>query len=331
VACTRRRFLATGVAAIAGAMCLTGCPGNPGGRDSSPRPRQECAGTTSARFEGDPGSGHVLYGASLPYTSSLPSFERELGRRLQVHRSYFSAGQSDSLLAAVRDDHANQRLSLASSKCPGTWAQVAEGRWDEWLRNLLQLLSDERYPILLALHHEPENDAGGDGMSPGDWVAMQSHAIWMSRQLGETVTIVPILMHFTVSPASGRDPAQWLVPDSQVFGLDVYNHWSPDNGASWSEFGAQVDEAWPWADGKPVIIAEYGCREDPAEPGRASAWMHEAYNYAQAHDMPILSYFDSWQNSPDGTWELDGERLTAFKALLKASRDGRTAVTTQWC
>ena len=32
-------------------------------------------------------------------------------------------------------------------------------------------------PVIFTLHHEPENDAGGTGMSPSDYVAMQRHLI----------------------------------------------------------------------------------------------------------------------------------------------------------
>lgn len=82
---------------------------------------------------------------------------------------------------------------------------------------------------------------GADAMSPGDWVALQTRAIRMARQLGNAVTIVPILMHFTFASTSGRDPSHWMVPEARVFGLDVYNHWSQSNGAAWTEFGTQVD------------------------------------------------------------------------------------------
>ena len=37
------------------------------------------------------------------------------------------------------------------------------------------------------------------------------------------------------------------------------------------------------------------------------------------HHFVGMSYFDSGANSPDGTWALDGERLTAYSQLLRDS------------
>ena len=45
--------------------------------------------------------------------------------------------------------------------------------------------------------------------------------------------------------------------------------------------------------------------------------MREVYDIALANDFLALSYFDSGQNSPDGSWDLDGERLAQFAQNLK--------------
>lgn len=155
MASTQRRFLACKAAAVAGLVCLRGCPD---AGDSAQRRALGCTGPASARFIGDPGSDHVLYGASLPYTSSILMFERQLGRRLESTAAISLPARPLGSFATVRDDHVNHRLSIVSTKCPGTWAQVAEGQSDGSLRTLLQQLSDEGYPVMLALHHEPKND-----------------------------------------------------------------------------------------------------------------------------------------------------------------------------
>jgi hypothetical protein len=269
---------------------------------------------------GDPGYGRILYGASLPFDHTVEDFEREVGRHLGVHRSYFSAVQRAQLLETVRDDRAHYRASFVSIKPPAAWHEIADGTYDSWLDGLLKSLDDTGYPVLLCLHHEPEDDAGPIGMEPADWVAMQSRAITLARDK-PAVTIVPILMQWTFDSRSGRDPEQWMVAEADVFGLDVYNHWSQTNGMEWQTFGSEVDLVIPWAQGKPILIAEYGCRDDPQQPGRAAQWIRDTYEYSGAHSIPLLSYFDSWQNSPDGTWELFGERLDAFESMLRASYD----------
>ena len=83
---------------------------------------------------------------------------------------------------------------------------------------------------MLALHHEPENDAGPPGMTPAAWLRMQRHAITMASTLAPNVTIVPILMRWTFDPGSGRDPSEWICSEAAIFGVDVYNDWSPTEG-----------------------------------------------------------------------------------------------------
>jgi hypothetical protein len=59
-------------------------------------------------------------------------------------------------------------------------------------------------------------------------------------------------------------------------------------------------------------------RTDPANRGRAAQWLRDAYACAAAHHFVGMSYFDPGQNSPDGAWTLDAERLLVFRANLNA-------------
>jgi hypothetical protein len=313
---SRRRFLGLAVASAVAAAT----PGTRQLHTTRPPIPAPVSRAVGPRFAGDPGSGRILYGASLPFNHPVGAFEQEVDRHLGVHRSYFSAGQVTELLETVRDDRAHYRASFVSIKLPAVWQHVASGASDVWLSGLLNSLADIGYPVMLCLHHEPEDDAGPTGMQAADWISMQSRAIAMSSS-HSAITIVPILMQWTFDSRSGRNPNEWMVPQAKVFGLDVYNHWSQDNGMEWQTFANEVDLVAPWAQGKPILIAEHGCRDYPDEPGRAAQWMKDTYAYAQSHSIPVLSYFNSWQNSPDGTWELFGERLNAFRTLLDVSYD----------
>ena len=79
----------------------------------------------------------------------------------------------------------------------------------------------------------------------------------------------------------------------------------------------------PYANGRPMVVGEYGCREDPRDPERAVRWMRRAFDYAITNDIICMSYFNSRQNSPDGTWELDGRRAEVFRRLLGRSEVAR--------
>jgi hypothetical protein len=171
--------------------------------------------------------------------------------------------------------------------------------------------------VFLSINHEPENDTGAWGMAAGDFVGMQRRAIRRARELAPHVTIVPVLQQWTFNPARKNiDPESWIVPEADVFGLDLYNPWSPTNGKAWRSFASKVDEVQPWIDGKPVAIGEYGCRIDPLLPGRAATWLADAVDYCRSHDVVSMSYFHSRINSPDGTFELSGETARTFTRLL---------------
>lgn len=280
----------------------------------APRRLRESASATGTRFPGDPGPGRLFYGASVMPGLSLPALERALDHRLTLRRSYFNAAQVDALLSRVAEDHDAARLPVVSVKLPGSWAQVAAGEHDGWLDDLLDRLDSSARPVMLSLHHEPENDVGGPGMTAGDWVGVQQRAITAAR--GTTITILPILMAWTFLARSGRNPDEWWVPGAAVVGIDTYNSWSPTNGAVWTSFEEGVAAVRSYAGSVPLLVAEYGCRTPPDDPARAGSWMRDAFEYSYRNGIIGLSYFDSSINSPDGSWILDDVRTQAMRECI---------------
>lgn len=283
---------------------------------TSPRIPPRPLGTS---FVGCPPAGRLYYGASVPYSRSLPAWERTLGRALALNRSYFTP-ESDptaQVVARCRDDLMHDRLPHVSLKPPGTWLDVAVGKDDAWLSVLLRQLREEAGPIFVTLHHEPENDAGPPGMQPQDFVGMQRHAIALATDLAPNVTVVPILQHWTFDPLrSDADPGAWVVHEAAVLGVDIYNAWSPTNGKVWRSFGSKVDEVAEWFGDTPLAIGEYGCRQDPQNPGISAEWVREAADYARTHNIVSMSYFNSSLNSPEGSVRLRGPAEHAFAELL---------------
>jgi len=261
----------------------------------------------------------VYYGASLPHGRSLPAWEEELGSSLALHRSYFTPDSNETaqLIDRCHDDLAHGRVPHVSIKPPWSWQDIAEGGHDDWLADMLRQLGEESGPVLLTLHHEPENDAGPTGMQPSDYVAMQRRAISLAAGLAPQVTIAPVLQHWTFDARRvDIDPAAWVVPDAAVIGLDVYNPWSPTNGKQWRTFGSLGDEVHGWFGDTPLVIGEYACREDPENPGLAAEWLRDAAAYARTHAIVSMSYFNSGVGSPDDSWALRGGTEQAFAELL---------------
>ncbi len=283
---------------------------------ASARPLTPVQNAVGARFAGDPGSGKLYYGASVVASYGLDTLESRLGHRVGVHRGYFVPNSQKGLLQQVKDDHAKGRLPSVSTKVPDTWANMAAGKQDAWLRVLLSALAADRQPVFLTLHHEPENDEGPQGMKPQDWRSMYDHAVGLAASVAPNVTMVPILMQFTFEPGSGRKPADWVPTTTKVFSTDCYNAWSPTNGLKWRSLGDKMALTLPYANGRPIVLGEYGCRTDTRSPGLAAAWMREAFDWCRTHNVVSMSYFNSFQHSRFGSWELDTERLNAMKSII---------------
>jgi hypothetical protein len=256
----------------------------------------------------------LYYGASTP-RENLTAFEARIGSRLSCHRSYFDAGKTADLHRQAAADLAVGTMPVVSIKPPGPWAATAANHL--WIESLVGPLGDLRRQLFLCVHHEPENDGASYG-SAADYVAMQEAVLDAAARLAKDVVIVPIMGTWSFDVRSARAPSEWNVHSAAVYGVDLYNPWSPTNGKDWVPFSDKLEMAGGEADGRPMLVGEYGCRPDPAQPGRAAAWMAEAFDAAIDKGVVAMSYFNSARNSPDGTWELGGETLSAFAELLRS-------------
>lgn len=274
-----------------------------------------------------PPSTKVLFGASVQGEDPAP-LEAMVGHTLGVHRTYWQAGDIGACTAAMKDDAAHGRASIVSFKLPGTWADMAAGKHDDWLAQLGQLAA--ALPAVLCLHHEPENDIG-TGQQPGDYKAMYTHARPLIEKAAPKIALTPIYMSGKYNPVSTPNPAirlrleDWLDPAMcGAVGFDAYNHWTSGGTAAWrtvpDTFGHFLDDIARVAPSLPVYVAEWGVRTDPATPGKAAQWMHDAHTYLTGRSVKAMSFFSSSQNVNDGgtPWALIGgdERTTAFAQLL---------------
>jgi len=332
MAITRRSLLgvSAGIAlgAAASACQDEGTATSGGGRSpTSPPATDPGTGTTatppsSSAFAGQPRPGSLYYGAAFPADQSLSAWEAELGATLSLDRAYFTpdANEVAQLLRRCRTDLAAGRLPHVSMKPLGTWRQVAAGFADDWLASMFKPIGQLSGPVFFTMHHEPENDAGAPGMRPPDFVDMQRRLIRHAGRWAPNVTIVPVLQHLTFDPTRHDiDPREWITPEAAVFGLDTYNEWSLTNGGQWRTFGSLVEDVQRWAGETPLAIAEYGCRDDPRNPGAAAQWLRDAASYARDNNVVAMSYFNTTAGADDGSYLLDGDAERTFGRLLRAS------------
>jgi hypothetical protein len=297
-------------------------------QSTKPSPSPEPTKTSDSRS-----GGVMYYGASVQ--GSPENFEdgtgifggKGLSSTLPVYRSYFRADSiAPQLGVRAKADHANGRLSIISTKVPGTWAEMAAGKYDNFLIDRIYALSQSPGEVLFVLHHEPTSEVGGVGYQPQDWIAMNAHAKVLKDEMpgAGNVKITGILNGWDLA-RGGSYSDRWKSSPSDgafdYYGADRYNGWSETNGIKfisveeWGKF-IQVLRGWGW-DGR-IVIGETGVREY-TQPGVSSKWLIDQFAYCENNGVYAMSYFNSGLNSPDGSWTLDGERLEAFRGNTKYS------------
>ncbi|NUP07037.1 MAG: hypothetical protein HOW73_13365 [Polyangiaceae bacterium] len=280
-------------------------------------------------YPGRPAKGTLYWGAGVGGNASPVSrHETPAGHPLTVHRTFFQWNQrTSSMITMANDDSAHGRLPWVSVK-PPSWAEMANGTHDAAIDQMLTALDAVDGPVWLTIHHEPEGGGGvnapDDPAGPAGHVAMNQRVRQRMSALGvDNVALAPILMSYTWNSVSGRNPEEWWAPGIYDFlGVDHYK----DAEAS------PIDSVWSSvrlfaADkGVELAVGEWGMRGTNAAAGdRMEAFYDHAANShldGQGARVVGLSYFDSGLNSPSGSWELQGEQLTTFWALLG---DPRTA------
>lgn len=280
-------------------------------------------------YPGRPADGTLYWGAAIaPTFDFVARHEVPADHPLTLHRTFYQWNQrTGSLVTKATDDLAHGRLPWVSVKTP-SWAAMAAGQHDQEIDSMLTALDALDGPVWLTIHHEPE---GGGGVNAPDDPGGPAAHVGMNRRVRERMTalgvdnvaLAPILMSYTWKPASGRDPEEWWAPGIYDFlGVDHYqDSESSMLDASWSSVRAFAEEK-----GVEVAVGEWGMRgTNTAAGARMKAFYdHAAGSYADGLGARVvgLSYFDSGQNSPSGTWELKGAQLSMFHTLLN---DPRTA------
>lgn len=171
--------------------------------------------------------------------------------------------------------------SRQQDKSGAKWADIAAGRYDALIRERAAAIKALDVPVFLSFTHEP-NQLVGDGRNasghPPDYVRAWRHVVSMFNQAGATnVSWVWVQMAFTFRQGQadqfypGDDIIDWV-------GVDGYHNINcPWLRAGWKGFDAVFGKAVSWAEarGKPLMIAEFNLREDPADPQRKAQWLRD--------------------------------------------------------
>ncbi len=247
--------------------------------------------------------------------------ESKLGRKLAIDHTYVPWGTSIGWQPAW--DLAQGRIPLISFGNQGDTREVAAGRHDAYLRSIAQQVRALGRPVLLRYAYEMDGDGNRDWVHSGpDYVAAWRHV----RQLFDGV---PAAWVWAPNAAAFVDPSavqRYWPGDGYVdwIGADGYNWYGCRNRTDWRSLREIFQPFYDWGieRHKPLMIAETGTTEDPADPGRKRAWYTQAASALQS--MPrvrAVMFFDSGNSCP---WWVDTtpQSLKGFRTLAKSANLG---------
>jgi hypothetical protein len=261
----------------------------------------------------------ALFGAAVGSNTDPANFEKSIGQRLGVRRTYWTGSQVDSAVNTARTDLSNGRLPWISFKVPYSWGRMAAGDGDAWARDLATKLAQLPGPVWVAFHHEPE----GDGVIE-DWTAMQRHLGPIVRAAAPNVGFSVILTgwHQLYGESQYSLASLWPATTVDVAGFDVYNAYGTVKDGvlrlkPTDMRGAYFEPLSAWAKSKGVAwgLAESGYTD------RASAdypsWLVDTYDDLVATGGVAYAYFNSSLNS-QGSWVITSSSKTMqFSTAIK--------------
>lgn len=277
------------------------------------------------RFPGDPNPKvykKAYWGAGIQGNGDPARHENPTGKSLSVRRTFWqwdaATNNSSNMYKTIEQDLANNRLPFVSIKTPG-WADMASGKYDTQIDQILKKLDSYGKPIWFVVHHEPEGGAGvktgDDPGGPTAWRGMQTRVRQRMNSVNtNNVAFMPVLMNYTWQKSSGRNPEDWWVSGVwDAYCVDTYNDSTDGSNLrqTWYDF-----VAWAEKKGIPYCIAEWGNRGTDTQTAQE---MKDFWNWSfnNKKDMIAYTYFDSSLNSPTGSWELTGEPLNMFRDIMK--------------
>jgi hypothetical protein len=238
------------------------------------------------------------FSASLPdRRARLESLEHELGRPFAVDHVYY---QWDDVFPTAYD-----RWTLRSGRIPFlNWttrrstgppvkfADIISGDLDEVIDERAREVAAFDRPVFLAFAHEPGPLIGDSIETSGseeEYVEAWRHVVSRFDAAGaDNVSWVWTLTAFAFKNGDqdtlypGDDVVDWVGVDGYV---NVTCPWLDVPWAPWSEvFGPAHDFAT--SRDKPLMVAEFGLREDPSDPTRKAEWLRESVE--DIKDMPAL-------------------------------------------
>lgn len=256
----------------------------------------------------------------------LGTVETAAGTPAVYHRTYHTmpsaTGVPTSLVTAVEADLKAGRIPIVSVKLPGSAADgagVRAGKYDVGFKAIRDKLASYKKPIVLAVHHEPEDD--------WDLEDFKTATAYMAPKLkSEFVEFwVCFMGYHQLYGTSVWKLDKVLIPGVDGYGFDPYLSF----GASSTKWTDQVTQyynkfgAWAKANNVKWGIWETGINEQAITSGKpeAAVWFEHCVSGAKAAGATMWTYFNS-ETTVDGKhdWRLSttgANKFNQFVAVLK--------------
>jgi len=161
-------------------------------------------------------------GTSQTYADNVYANYGKTHRSWRAFDSGFPTSWSKSSGSRVR---ASWPVAIVvQSMKPGINAKTAGGSVDALLKTFVASIPKVAgRTYILTLHHEPENDSSNSLYD--DWYRqlLKRYATIIAAAGRPDIKSATILMGWTLSPKSGRNPKDWYVADVDVLGWDAYH------------------------------------------------------------------------------------------------------------
>ncbi|MCP5025848.1 MAG: hypothetical protein GY929_06145 [Actinomycetia bacterium] len=240
----------------------------------------------------------------------LGTREVQIEREFDLFRDYRRWGQvlPDPAHAELA---AQGRIIMYSWKPDRPWAEIAAGAEDDEIRATAARFLEFGHHTMLAFHHEPEDEVGGQFGSAADFAAAFRHVhdIFEQEGAGAVVFVWALIgyrnwfsLYDELYP--GDDVVDWIAWDPYNWAIcRPLSPWESLEEAS-APFYELATATWP---DKPLMVAEFGTSEDPADPEAKANWFRDFAAMAEAARPAVRAwvYFDLGHPAIECHWRLD--------------------------
>jgi beta-mannanase len=240
--------------------------------------------------------------------------ESKINRRLAIDHTYVPWGRQLGWRPAW--DISMGRIPLITIGAEGDTDEVATGRHDVYLRTLSEAVRKLGRPVFMRYGHRM------DASDNREWVHSPSSFIAAWRHVHDVFADLPVSWAWTPTADAfgGGQADQWYPGDQYVdwIGADGFNGYGCGVTTAWRELADIFGDFYAWGKGrdKPLMIAETGSTEDPADPGRKGRWFDNATR-TLATRMPNVEAVVYFHAAKRCEWRADSspESLAGFRRM----------------